>query len=1096
MLHASCFKKSDLIVVDEKVFCKKCLKTTETLIHKYNPFTIITKSESNKFYDDEPSDYIESVSEISKILEQCSIFSAKQFNDLIAKNSVISSKSNFSSFFLNVDGNLSNFDSFVAELERYQHRFSVIGIAETNTDQCNSELYQIPGYNSCYQNKKSGKHKGSGVALYIKSELNYVINSRLSMQSDHLETIFVEVTNTPEPVLVGSIYRPPNGNFNEFYREMEAILTKIGKTKSYIMGDYNIDLFTREDSRKHQFEELVFSSGFAPIISTATHEIPGCKSTCIDNILCNDFSQIIASGSLSDKILHHSPIFQCSKLSKNIKTAAPTIVTQYYDYSNTNIELTVENFSKKVNQLYCEFKLDKLNQNVDDKFNKFDKEFKSSIDECCKLKVPKTGKRNQINNPWITPGLKISIDRKHELRKEWQKTITKKNPYGDNKRYTKFCEYRKHVKKIRQFAKLSYHKRQFTESEGNLKKTWQLINEIRGKKKKSIKPIFKIDDKLIENRRIIANKFNEYFTSLATNLNKTVENEFGLQITKMPSFENFLTKKCKKSIFLSECSSGEIQKIISEFDNGKASDIPVRIVKAASMMISPLLETLYNSCIDEGTFPTILKNGKISPVYKKGDDQLLENYRPVSTLPIFGKIFEKIIYERLYKFFISQGSLQDCQFGFRKSHSTTHALNYSVSAVSNSLKNDNHVIGIFIDLSKAFDTIDHHKLLHKLDHYGIRGVAHKLLSSYLFDRKQYTEVLGECSDHTKVEFGVPQGSVLGPLLFLLYVNDIVNCTNDAKFVLYADDTNIFVFGKTQDEVVSKANDVLSLVSSYMMVNQLHINLAKSYFMNFGCKNKSSKLNNNKIRLFLNNVEIKEVNEIKFLGVIIDKNLSWGPHLSYLSKKLSSCIGALNRMKHAIPENLNNSLYHTLFESHLSYGISVWGGVGNSRIEELFTLQKKCMRLMFGNYENFVNKFKTCARARPFGKQFLDYTFFEKEHTKPLFTKEKLLTVHNLYVYHCLLEIIKILKLRTPIGLYSHLNISVRKPTLLIINVSSNTFINRAAKLWNNLRLKILEGSNDFSMKLTHLKSNVKNFLTSNQSKLSDEEWFPQNYSYC
>ena len=190
-------------------------------------------------------------------------------------------------------------------------------------------------------------------------------------------------------------------------------------------------------------------------------------------------------------------------------------------------------------------------------------------------------------------------------------------------------------------------------------------------------------------------------------------------------------------MFLFDCTEQEISKIISELQNGKASDFPITVIKKTAHIISPILALHFNYHMSSGKFPDELKLGKISPIYKKDNEELLENYRPVSTLPIFGKIFEKVIYSRLYSFFVSKGTLHDKQFGFRKKHSTSHALNYSIHSIRKAISEGRHVLGIFIDLSKAFDTIDHNILLQKLESYGVRGRAHSLIKSYLSDRNQY-----------------------------------------------------------------------------------------------------------------------------------------------------------------------------------------------------------------------------------------------------------------------------------------------------------------------------------------------------------------------
>ena len=251
------------------------------------------------------------------------------------------------------------------------------------------------------------------------------------------------------------------------------------------------------------------------------------------------------------------------------------------------------------------------------------------------------------------------------------------------------------------------------------------------------------------------------------------------------------------SMFLTDCNEHEVSKVISELQNGKSSDIPISVIKKTSNIISPILATHFNHQMEIGKFPDELKLGKITPVYKKDDEELLKNYRPISTLPIFGKIFEKIIYERLYSYFTSQSIIYEKQFGFRKNHSTSHALNVSIDYIKTAINNKNHVLGIFIDLSKAFDTIDHEILLLKLSRYGVRGQPLSLITSYLSNRTECVSVLGETSDELPVIFGVPQGSCLGPLLFLIYINDMgTNFGVEQEIILFADDTNIFVQAKS------------------------------------------------------------------------------------------------------------------------------------------------------------------------------------------------------------------------------------------------------------------------------------------------------------
>ena len=353
------------------------------------------------------------------------------------------------------------------------------------------------------------------------------------------------------------------------------------------------------------------------------------------------------------------------------------------------------------------------------------------------------------------------------------------------------------------------------------------------------------------------------------------------------------------------------------------------------------LKHIFNLSFTNGQHPDILKISKAIPIYKKGSRLLVSNYRPISLLSNLNKIMEKLVHHRLYKFLEESKSIYSLQFGFRKKHSTNHTLIDITETIRQALDNKDIACGIFVDLQKAFDTVNHEILIAKLDHYGVRGSANNWFASYLKNRSQYVSILGYESSTKSINHGVPQGSVLGPLLFLIYNNDLHFAIKSSKVYHFADDTNLLNIGSNPKKMEKVINADLKTLYNWLLANKISLNCDKTEVIFF--HKPGTKAPN--IRLKINGKRIYASKTIKYLGMYLDDSLNGSFHCKTLTKKLKRANGMLTKARHYVNSTDLKTLYHAIFSSHLTYGCQIWGQNVNVFNQKIFKLQNKALRII-------------------------------------------------------------------------------------------------------------------------------------------------------
>lgn len=800
----------------------------------------------------------------------------------------------------------------IAELEilfsQFGFPFDVVMLSETWYDN-EIGVFTLPQYRNFYVNRSTCR--GGGVCMLINENLECELLPRYSFINDDFEVLTVRVGQC----IVVLFYRPPNGNSAPFFEFLESLLGFVNDNKFNVIlgGDFNINMLCDTSTKKH-FEMLLSINGCINVITGPTR-VTSNSETLIDLFITNFNESSVISGIIKSDISDHFPIFLFVR-GQHKKTKKKREIT----FQN----ITIRNLEEFRRSCVSELAWDTICTNTDpnqaydmflDHFIQlYRKHFPNK-----KIKVSK-----EIRKPWITSELLAKINIKNRM---YKKFIQTRNP----EHLQRFKEYRNQLTKEIKKARCNYYHESFQPHKKRIDIIWKKINSV-------LRPCDVRDqiETLVCDGEVLAglelaNKFNDYFVNLAEKVcdDKACES----------------VKKNCNSIFLEPVTEYEVYNVFLGLSNSSSCDadgIQSRPLKYVIDILAPCLTHIFNLSLSSGIFPKQMQKAKISVLYKKGDKNNLGNYRPVSILPVFSKGLETLLHRRLTGFFEKHRIISESQYGFRKNKSTQLALLEQKEYILQNFENRNMVLGIFIDFTKAFDYINHDLLIKKLEIYGIRGTALDLIKSYLAYRTQFVCLNSFNSSVKNILKGVPQGSILGPLLFNLYTNDITQVTNDAKFVIYADDTSLFFSAKDANYLLHIGNITLKKINDWSKLNGLTINESKTKAIFFRPKNKLLSLNG---ELVLNSKPIEIVKFFKTLGVVFSENMLWDKHIEYLIPKLSRVVGIVCRYKNIFPISIKLLIYNSLFFSLINYCNLVWGTTGTTNLQKIFMLQKKIVRFI-------------------------------------------------------------------------------------------------------------------------------------------------------
>ncbi len=1032
--HISVMPYSATIDIDEPICEKKC-DTIQSTDNCYNDY-----DRSNLGDIDPDRNYL--------IDTNCIL--ANQYYNENSFNRTFKENHKFSMFLLNIRSLPDHFRELTTYLDCLNLEFKVIALVETWLKDHHTD-YTIPNYT--FEQEHRPKLRGGGVGIYLHTSLQYrlrkdlqfpnaVIKSKKksNLLGKEVNSVFIEIdktsTSSKHNIILGCIYRPPSFPMKDFNVLLNEMLDKVEHENKYmyILGDFNCNTNLHTPVTE-EFKNIFAGYHLYPLINKPTR-ITDKSATLIDNIYCNipNLSSTIDSGLLHVNISDHKGLF-CVNNSDTVITEKTTVVKRSFTNKNTT------KFARSLNDetWQCVY-------NANDSQRAFER-FQGVIDQHFDTNFQmQTFTMNYKNrHPWMTNDLRKQIKNKNTL---YLKTL---DCPLDKDLYKEYTTTRNALTSVLKNKEISHYSEQLELSKNDIAKSWKVLKSIIGKDSvKAKKRVnFCSNNTVVTDNTEIANLFNNFFVSIGPTLAK----DLTCDVNPMS-----YVRSIPNSIVVLSISAAEIRNVIISLKNSSPGwdEMPASVLKqCVDGYIEPLTH-LINQSIIEGVFPKELKLARVVPLFKSGDTTQVTNYRPISVLTFFSKIFERIMYNYVLDFMTEHDIIYKYQFGFRQKHSTQQAIITLVEKITKSLDTGDIVIGVFLDLKKAFDTVDHSILLNKLHAYGIRGNILNWFASYLSERSQYVIYDGSKSEVHSVKCGVPQGSILGPLLFIIYMNDICNVSKVLFTLLYADDTCVIMQDKNIHNLIRILNCELKLLSTWLKANKLSLNAEKTYYLIF---HRARLKADGQPNLYMNGCPLNKTSHLKYLGVIVDHKLNWIQHITYVKNKVSKGIGIMYKARAYLDKKCLANLYHTYIYPYLIYCIEVWGNVPQCHINPLLLIQKKIVRIItFSTY---------------------------LAHTDPIFKDLSILPIQKLYLHRVGIFMYKysfgtmpqvMSELYTKQHeIHSH---DTRNANNFYISSGTDIFSSISARIWNKLLINI-----NVNVSFCNFKKAYKQFLQHNNIQI-------------